>query len=194
MNIVLDFGGVLMKHDKEGCWHALRQIMSDDAITNVLGFGNDRPDTLRHRFETGQCTTRDFLSNVLAHGRNGTTEQQVIDAWNTMHAGIPDSIWTQLERLRNRGYHLYLMSNTDDIHWQHTLSLYGDKMALLFDDIFLSFKEGLAKPDEAFFQRVNRRLDTAPVVFVDDMEINRLSAEKFVAWQTFPSIDELPFG
>jgi putative hydrolase of the HAD superfamily len=194
MNIVLDFGGVLMKHDKEGCWHALRQIMSDDAITNVLGFGNDRPDTLRHRFETGQCTTRDFLSNVLAHGRNGTTEQQVIDAWNTMHAGIPDSIWTQLERLRDRGYHLYLMSNTDDIHWQHTLSLYGDKMALLFDDIFLSFKEGLAKPDEAFFQLVNRRLNTAPVVFVDDMEINRLSAEKFVAWQTFRSIDELPFG
>ena len=192
-NIVFDFGGVLMQHDRQGCLLALQQLLSDEDITNVLGFGNDRHDTLRYRFEIGKCSTQEFLDTVLAHSKPGTTAQQVIDAWNTMHAGIADSIWAQLERLRDQGYRLYLMSNTDDIHWQHTRSLYGDKIYTLFDEVFLSFEIGLAKPDEAFFRTVDRRIaDAHQTLFVDDMEDNRLAAQASVGWKTYGTIDEMP--
>ena len=190
-NIVFDFGGVLMQHDKEGCLRALRQLLSDEHITNVLGFSNDRPNTLRYRFEIGACSTQEFLDSVMAHSKPGTTAQQVIDAWNTMHAGIDDQTWEQLEYLHKKGYRLFLMSNTDDIHWQHTLSLYGDKIDALFNEVFLSFREGLAKPDEAFFQLANRYIDPAPTWFVDDMEINRLAAEKYVGWGTCQDMKSL---
>ena len=87
-NVVFDFGGVLMKHDREGCPNDLRQLLSYEDIANVLGFGNDNDDTLRARFERGECDTRYFLEHVLMLCKLGTTEQQVIDAWNTIHAGI----------------------------------------------------------------------------------------------------------
>lgn len=191
-NIVFDFGGVLMQHDRQGCLAALWQLLSDEDITNVLGFGNDRHDTLRYRFEIGKCSTQEFLDGVLTHSKPGTTVQQVIDAWNTMHSGIADRTWEQLEHLRDQGYRLYLMSNTDDIHWQHTRSLYGDKIDAVFDEVFLSFKEELAKPDEEFFKTVDQRIaDAHQTLFVDDMEVNRLAAQASVGWKTYESIDEM---
>jgi putative hydrolase of the HAD superfamily len=192
-NIVFDFGGVLMQHDREGCLAALRQLMSDEYITNGLGFGNDSHDTLRYQFETGDCSAQEFLDQVLAHSKPGATAQQVTDAWNRMHAGIADSTWNQLESLRGKGYRLYLMSNTDDIHWQHTMALYGEKIDDLFDAVFLSFEEGTAKPDEAFFKVVDRRLaaSTMQTLFVDDVAVNRKAAHQYVGWKAFETIDAL---
>jgi len=190
-NIVFDFGGVLVKHDKEGCLHDLRQLLSDEGITNVLGFGNDKDDTLRARFEIGACGTRYFLEHVLKLCKSGTTEQQVIDAWNKIHAGIPNEAWNTIKDLRSQGYRIYLMSNTDEIHWQHTLLLYRQQIENLFDGVFLSFELGLAKPTEAFFRHVANALNEGQTIFVDDMEDNRLAAQQFVGWQTCASIEVL---
>lgn len=190
-NIVFDFGGVLMKHDRAGCLSDLRQLLSDEDITYVLGFGSDNDDTLRARFETGACDTRYFLERTLALCKSGTTEQQVIDAWNRIHAGIPDEAWAAIRQLRTKGYRTYLMSNTDDIHWQHTLSLYRQQIDTLFDGVFLSYELGLSKPAEAFFRHVAHAIGDGQTIFVDDMAANRIAAQQYVAWQTCASIEEL---
>jgi len=190
-NIVFDYGGVLMKHDREGCLNDLRQFLSDENITNVLGFGNDKDDTLRALFERGECDTHYFISNVLALCKPGTAEQQVFDAWNKIHAGIPDEVWETIHQLRMKGYHIYLMSNTDAIHWQHTLSLYRQQVESLFDGVFLSFELGLTKPAEAFFRHVANAIGDGQTIFVDDTELNRIAAQRFVSWQTCASIKEL---
>lgn len=191
-NIVFDFGGVLIQHDRQGCLAALRQLLSDEVITNILGFGNDRHDTLRYRFEIGECSRQEFLDCILAYSKPGTTVQQVIDAWNILHAGIVDRTWEQLKQLHNQGHRLYLMSNTDEIHWQHTLALYGGKIDALFDEVFLSFEMGLVKSNEAFFKTVDKRIaDARQTLFVDDMEVNRLAAQAYVGWKTYGAIDEL---
>ena len=191
-NIVFDFGGVLMQHDRQGCLLALQQLLLDEDVTNMLGFGNNRHDTLRYRFEIGECSRQEFLDGILAHSKPGTTAQQVIDAWNILHAGIVDRTWEQLKQLHNQGHRFYLMSNTDNIHWQHTRSLYSEKIDALFDEVFLSFQLGMTKPDEAFFKTVDKRIaDAHQTLFVDDMEVNRLAAQASVGWKTYGAIDEL---
>ena len=190
-SVVFDFGGVLMKHDREGCLNDLQQLLSDEDITHVLGFGNDKEDTLRARFERGECDTCYFLEHVLMLCKLGTTEQQVIDAWNTIHAGIPDEAWETIRQLRAKGYRTYLMSNTDAIHWQHTLSLYQQQVESLFDGVFLSFEIGMVKPAETFFRHVANAIGDGQTIFVDDMEANRLAAQQFADWQTCASIEEL---
>ena len=190
-NIILDFGGVLMKHDKAGGLKNLRQLMSDEDITNVLGFGNDKDDTLRARFERGACDTRCFLDQVLHLCKPGTTEQQVIDAWNKIHAGIPDEAWEAIKKWRTEGCRTYLMSNTDAVHWQHTLSLYRQQVESLFDGVFLSFELGMTKPSKTFFLHVDNAIDDGQTIFVDDMEANRLAAQQSVGWQTCANIEEL---
>ena len=190
-NIVFDFGGVLMKHDREGCLNDLRQFLSDEDIANVLCFGNDNDDTLRALLERGECDTRYFLEHVLMLCKLGTTEQQVIDAWNTIHAGISDEAWETIRQLRTKGYRTYLMSNTDAIHWQHTLSRYRQQVETLFDGVFLSFELGLTKPAENFFRHVANAIGDGRTIFVDDMEANRIAAQQYVGWQTCVSIKEL---
>lgn len=191
--IVLDFGGVLMSHDRPGCLLALRRWMTDEQIVHIVGFGSNSHDTMRYRFETGACTAREFVDQLLALCPPGTSAQALIEAWNKMHAGIPDTIWKQVERLHEAGYRLYLMSNTDDLHWRNALRLYPGKMETLFDEVFLSFELGLFKPDEAFYREVNRRIagEGKTVYFVDDTEANRLAAEQSVGWRTCSSMDEL---
>ena len=48
-NIVFDFGGVLMQHDRQGCLLALQQLLSDEDITNVLGGPGPGPRRPAHR-------------------------------------------------------------------------------------------------------------------------------------------------
>ena len=182
-----------MQHDRQGCIAAFQQLMPNEHIRSMLELKNNKHAVLLKQYETGQCCTNDFLDYVLSLSKSGTTEQQVIDAWNKMHAGVKDSTWSRLQQLRANGYHLYLMSNTNDIHWQHTLSLYADKIAEVFDEVFLSFKVGLAKPDKAFFVEVNRHITTDAIqtLFVDDMEVNRIAAQQSVGWQTFDSMEAL---
>jgi len=192
-HIIFDFGGVLMAHDREGCLQAFRQMMAETDITNALGLDNDLPGTLRARFEIGEMSAEEFVLHVQKFCRPRTTERQVIEAWNKIHAGIADSTWAEIKRLKDQGYHIYLFSNTDAIHWQHTLALYRDKIDTYFDRVFLSFEMGLCKPDKNAYEYVNREIDACPdrICFIDDKEANRLAAEKSVGWKTYESINEL---
>ena len=193
-NIIFDFGGVLMDHNWDGCLQAFRQFMPDDDIENVLGLGNNKPGTLRARFETRWGNNpKWFVEEVLKHCKQGTTEQQVIDAWNIIHAGITDDKWETIQHFRQKGYRTYLLSNTDRIHWEHTLSLYRDRIEQLFDATFLSFNYWEAKPDPYIFKEVDCfiKADPKQTYFVDDSEANRLAAEKSVGWQTCANIHEL---
>ena len=192
-HIIFDFGGVLMMHDREGCLQAFRQMMAETDITNVLGVDNDLPSTLRAQFEIGEMSAEEFVLNVQKFCRPRTTERQVIEAWNKIHAGIADSTWVEIKRLKDQGYHIYLFSNTDAIHWQHTLALYRDKIDLYFNRVFLSYEMGLCKPDKNVYEYVNREIGATlkRTCFVDDNETNRLAAEKHVGWETYKSIEEL---
>ena len=191
--IIFDFGGVLMKHDREGCLEAFRQMMAEEDIKDRLGLGNEQLGTLRARFETGELSAEEFIGQVLALCKPGTTAQQVIDAWNMIHAGIDESKWEEIRRLKDKGYRLYLFSNTDAIHWQHTLALYKDKIDASFDRVFLSFEMGLCKPDARAFEYVNKEIGVHPsrTCFIEDNASNRFAAEQLVGWKTYVAIDEL---
>ena len=191
--IILDFGGVLMRHDREGCLEAFRQLMAQEDITNVLGLGNNLPDTLRARFELGELTAEEFVCRVQALCKPGTTAQQVINAWNKIHAGITDSTWAEIRRLKDKGYRLYLFSNTDAIHWQHTIELYKEQIYRCFDRVFLSFEMGLCKPDGRVYEYVANETgaNKSSTYFVDDTEINRRMAEDQVGWITCANLADL---
>lgn len=193
-NIIFDFGGVLMDHNLEGCLQAFRRFMSDADIEHILGLGNKIPSTLRAKFETKSWNCPQwFVEQVLSHSRTGTTEQQVIDAWNCMHAGISSDKWQRIKRLRSKGNRIYLLSNTDKIHWEHTMALYQDYFEQLFDAIFLSFNYEKAKPDPSIFKDVDRAIHANPrqTYFVDDSAENRVAAEQSVGWIGCADFDEL---
>lgn len=188
-NIILDMGGVLMQHNIPGCIARLKELTGDNFPH--LGMDDKGEGTeLMELFEKGLVSLDDFLTQVLALCVPGTTREQVLEAWVTIHAGIPAERLNYVHQLKEQGYKLYLLSNNNDACWQDILDHYDMSV---FDELFLSHKIHIIKPDAALFEYVQSHLQLNPdeTVFVDDLEANRLAAEQSVGWHTASSLDEL---
>ena len=47
----------------------------------------------------------------------------------------------------------------------------------------------MAKPEQAIFEAVAQVTGKGPdVIFTDDLEANRLAAERYVGWRTLPAL------
>ena len=188
-NIILDMGGVLMQHNIPGCIAHLKELTGDNFPR--LGMDDKGEGTeLMELFEKGLVSLDEFVSQVLTLCVPGTTREQVLEAWVTIHAGIPAERLEYVKQLKAQGYRLYLLSNNNDACWQDILDHYDMSV---FDELFLSHQLHIIKPDAALFEYVQNKLQLNPdeTVFVDDIEINRLAAEHSVGWHTVPSLAAL---
>ena len=81
-----------------------------------------------------------------------------------------------------KNYKVYLLSNTNIIHfWHYTKEFfenYNIQMIDLFDKLFLSYEIGLHKPDTSIYSYVIEDLGIEPskTVFIDDSLANIESA------------------
>ena len=171
-NIVFDLGVVLFKLEYELTVEAFK----------TLGVGNHEELfseagqlMLFDRFERGEIKVPEFLEGMQRLIPGEATDQSIIDAWNAMLLDFPQSSIDLLEALRPH-YQLYLLSNTNDLHFvrfheiikeQHGL----DGLDQYFVGLYYSHNEGLRKPEPAFYQRLleQERLVPSETVFIDDM-------------------------
>jgi len=142
-------------------------------------------------FERGLISQEDFIAELQHYSQPGTTKQQLIDAWMAMLDELPVERLAFIDELRAKGHKIYLLSNGNDLHFHFINDTYG--LESHFDAMFLSQEMHVAKPEQAIFQAVQQTIDPrdAEVVFVDDLEANRMAAERFVHWRTFPSVEAL---
>lgn len=188
-NIILDMGGVLMQHNISGCRARLKELTGN----NFPRLGMDdkgEGSELMELFERGLVTLDEFLGQVQTLCKPGTTREQILEAWLMLHAGIPADRLAYVHQLKQKGYHLYLLSNNNDACWQDILNHYDMSV---FEEVFLSHVLHLVKPQPEFFEYVQNKLQLNPhqTIFVDDLEANRLAAEKAVGWLTAASLDAL---
>lgn len=178
-----------MQHNIPGCIARLKELTGDNFPR--LGMDDKGEGTeLMELFEKGLVSLDEFVSQVLTLCVPGTTREQVLEAWVTIHAGIPAERLEYVKQLKAQGYRLYLLSNNNDACWQDILDHYDMSV---FDELFLSHQLHIIKPDAALFEYVQNKLQLNPdeTVFVDDIEINRLAAEHSVGWHTVPSLTAL---
>ena len=73
-------------------------------------------------------------------------------------------------------FRVSLLSNTNEVHWQQIVS--ATPVFEEFDSLFLSFRTGYFKPEEAAFRQVVEHYRCAPssIVFLDDSEKNVAAA------------------
>lgn len=176
MVIVLDLGGVIVDHSPEAkaALKEWKEASGDRVLSSVRR-------ELCHRYGCGQISTEDFLS------ASGLTAE----VWNSLHAGIPAERMGLLRRLAER-YPLYLLSNNDELHWQHVLDAYPE-LPPLFRGCVLSQEVGVEKPDLQIYRHTEqliRRQVGDEIWFVDDRAANREAAE-MLGWHTCESIEEL---
>jgi len=194
MTIILDMGGVLMLHNMPECIARFTAILGEEKMQTMLGLatnGEGNADSLMEQYERGDVSTDYFVNTILEHAKEGTTRDEVIAAWNAMHGGIPAERLLHIQQWKDAGHRLFLLSNNNEVHWEHILSQYDMSM---MEHCFASHLMHMSKPDSRIYETVDKQLREwgceQPFHFVDDIAINRETAEQ-LGWKTYETIYEV---
>lgn len=87
------------------------------------------------------------------------------------------SMETLLSRLKENGYRLILLSNTNELHFNFIKDNF--EVIRMFDDLVLSYRIGYSKPHEKIYKEALRRAGSPAkkCVFIDDIKEFCISAE-----------------
>lgn len=178
-NLIFDFGGVLVDLDKQKTVDAFAAL-GIDVRAHIRDYVQGGPFAL---LESGAVTPREFLdilSRMSSHEVK-PSDEQITDAWNQMLVRIPARRLQALKQLRNR-YRVFLLSNTNTIHWEYSarnlFTVQGGRVEDYFEHIYLSCDLKMLKPGKEIFQEVLRResLEAGETLFIDDSAANCAAA------------------
>ena len=173
-NVVFDLGGVLINLDFDNCLNAFRKAGFQDIEKQACQF---RGKGFFSQFELGEISPEEFRKAIRKEVSEALSDHEIDDMWNLMLLNIPREKLDLLLELRER-YMVYLLSNTNQIHWDYAgeemFNYRGFRADDFFEDTFLSFKMHLAKPDKAIYEKVMKEANILPeeTFFIDDSETN----------------------
>lgn len=170
-HILLDLGGVIINLDYSKTTDAFKKLGIDNFEKLYTQFSQTN---LFDDYETGKISTQHFLNKLLTELPQGTSPNQIVSAWNAMILDIPQSRIDLLLKLRAQGKKVYMLSNTNEIHYQKVERIwkasFDTQPSDYYDQIYLSHELGMRKPDVSTFEMVLNKLNlnSEEVLFVDD--------------------------
>ncbi len=185
-NIIFDFGGVIVDVEYEKTMKAFAELGLKETS---LMHANFYHDTFLADFEMGLISNEEFLSEVKKLLYSNVTDEQVLNAWNSMIGKLPLVRLDILNKLKLK-YRTFLLSNTNNIHIPHfknkVLTEHGIELDTCFEKAYYSSCMNRRKPNADIFQFVVKEnaLDVSRTLFVDDLLDNIITAQK-VGLKTF---------
>lgn len=173
-NIVFDFGGVLIDLDFNRLLKAFKRIGFNDIESQLQTYERDG---IFQKYELGEMTADEFRMAIREKSNVTLTDSDIDDLWNLMLVKIPSEKLDFILGLRNN-YNVYLLSNTNSIHWNYAcknaFNYKGFGIKDFFIKTFLSYEMHLAKPDKAIYERMlyEAKLIPEKTLFIDDSETN----------------------
>ena len=186
-NIVFDFGGVVCNIDFKLSELKFREL-------GFTGFNpsysfEESEDVFR-KIEGGKISIPDFIAVLKKHLRAGTTDEEVLLAWNAMIMDLPSQRVKLLEEIK-KSYRIFILSNSNEIHYHKYLedfnktygyASFGD----LFEKTWFSFQIHLQKPAKEIFEYIilDGSLKAGETLFIDD-SFQHIEAAAAVGLRTF---------
>lgn len=178
-NIILDLGGVVLDIDYSltlKAFEAFGVSLSDHStFTGSNEFFN--------RFDCGLIgpdTFRESFNQMFGVSINA---KEFDSAWNALLLDWDLERLNLIESLR-RNYRVFLLSNTNIIHFEHynqmLIEKYGKELRDLFHKAYLSFEMGVRKPQPEIFNRLIDENGFVPseTLFIDDTFEHVAAAQK----------------
>ncbi|WP_321334390.1 HAD family phosphatase [uncultured Bacteroides sp.] len=178
-NLIIDFGGVLIDLDRQRCIDNFKKIGLQNVEELIDPY---RQQGFFMEFEKGLITAADFRNEIRERVGDIIPDKQIDAAWNSFLVGIPTSKLDLLLKLREN-YVVYLLSNTNEMHWKwacRNAFLYkGFRVEDYFEKMFLSFELHQAKPEVGIFKILLEDTGILPAetLFIDDASANCLTAQ-----------------
>lgn len=161
--IAFDLGNVLVAVDHlRFCrgFAALANLTPEEVYAGI--FDSD----LEPGYDTGRLSSQEFYQRLLARFSLALPYPKFTELWNDIFAPLEDMEQT-VARLAER-YPLYLLSNTNPLHFQHIKKHYP--LLRHFRRYLLSYEVGSRKPEPGIFQALIRATGRPPArcLFLDD--------------------------
>jgi len=169
--IIFDLGGVILNIDYQLPVKAFKKLGIENF--NEL-FSQVTQSNLFNDYETGNITSEDFIKEIKKQLPEDTSEEAIINAWNSILLDLPEERLFSLEKAAEN-HRIFLLSNTNALHIdsfnQYLLNnLQLPSLEPFFETLYLSYEVGLRKPDLRIFEYVLQDAGLAPerTLFIDD--------------------------
>lgn len=177
--IAFDLGNVLVAADHfRFCrpFAALAGLTPEEVYARV--FGSD----LEPGFDTGRLSSEEFYQRLLDRFALALPYPRFCELWNDIFAPLEDMEQT-VAKLAAR-YPLYLLSNTNPLHFQYIKENYP--LLRHFRRCILSYEVGSRKPEPGIYQALIRAMGRTPArcLFLDDKRpfVDAARTHGLVAW------------
>ncbi len=180
-SLIFDLGGVLINLDIEKTRQSFIKIGKPhfDQLFNV-----HEANQLFQDFETGHIGPDTFIKTLQKETAKGTSEQDIIDAWNAMLLDFRLESLDFVKQLKEL-YPTFLFSNTNFIHqksFQQTIKETTPYSSVdeLFHKAYYSHEIGWRKPvvDAYRYIITEKKLDAGQTLFIDDNKDNIQGAKE----------------
>lgn len=180
-NLIFDLGGVIITLAPE---EALRRFKSlglenaeeqMDIYTQTGIFG---------QLEEGKISAETFREELSRQVGREVTYDECRHAWLGYVKEVPQRNLDVLQRLRNEGYRLILLSNTNPfmMSWVRSPEFdgHGHSIDYYMDACYLSYQLGVMKPSTQFFHEVlmTEKIMASESLFLDDGARNVATASQ----------------
>ena len=185
--IAFDLGGVIITIDQSQAVSRFKEIGAVDVekwlnpYTQTGIFGD---------LEHGLITAEDFRVELSKLIEKEVTDEQCAYAWQGYAKDVPMRNLEKVKRLRQQGYRVVLLSNTNPYMMQWAMSPQfdgqGHTLADYFDHCYLSYELQMMKPSEEIFLHVlmQEKTFSHEILFVDDGPRNVAAASQ-IGFRTF---------
>lgn len=179
-NIIFDFGGVIINIDHKRVEKAFGEL----GLQNFDRFFSQANQSGIFRdFEKGLIGPTEFHDGIRKLTGLNIRDHLIDQIWNQIIGNYPLYHIELLKKIR-KNYRLFLLSNTNQIHYRYYTRLFktrfGYELENLFDGTYWSFKIGRRKPDPDpyLFLIQNEHLESEHTLFIDDSIQNIITARE----------------
>ena len=179
--ILFDLGGVVITLDQNQAVRRFKEIGLEDAekrldpYTQLGIFGE---------LEAGSISAEQFRESLSKLVGRDLSFKECRYAWTGYCKEVPHKNLETLLKLKEQGYRIILLSNTNPfmMDWALSNEFDGDGHSLefYFDELYLSYQAKLMKPNDLFYRHVLRKEKMFPqeCLFVDDGPRNVAAASQ----------------
>lgn len=167
-NIVFDIGNVILNFDIK---RVLKEYTSDSNIRKfILDNIINSPEWLGDALiDTGYLKVEDAIK-IVCDRTNHINDKVIIDFWTTYlnYAYIDKKLLELIIKLKENGYHIYLLSNINP--YTHNYILEKSNLFDIVDGYVLSYQVHMIKPYQGIYKELLNRCSLIPneTLFIDD--------------------------
>ncbi len=178
-NIIFDFGGVILNINPQLTIDEFKRMN----FRNFEETSNVFRNKLFFEQEKGNISENEFFEQINLHLVEKKEINEIENAFNKLLLNFPVKNIQIIKKLKE-DYSLFLLSNTNIIHYKkysaQFLEQFGVNLRDFFKRAYFSHEIGMRKPDKEIFEKVlnDNKLTPSETLFIDDMPENRKAAEK----------------